>query len=230
MKSSEGKRVLIVEDEEQIAFLMRDILQARGIVCTIEPNGSHALDLAIEGQPDLILLDIVLQGIDGYSVCRRLKQEPRTQNIPIIFVSGLKSEEDVLEAMSVGGAYYLKKPFNVEFFLTKVKEVMRTHPVDHDPSSRKRRIFYVRRPSTGAEGGGADGNGNALVEDVQVIPVDRPDATVQRAKEEQPDLIVLDLDEDWMGSESIVDALDKDPATHAIPFVTLPSRIEKQGA
>ncbi|MBC8288262.1 MAG: response regulator [Nitrospinae bacterium] len=107
----EGMKVLIVDDIPANLDILGHILQQSGLEVSIAPDGEKALELVNRSKPDLILLDIMMQGIDGYEVCRRLKADVSTKDIPVIFITALADTEDVMRAFDVGGIDHITKPF-----------------------------------------------------------------------------------------------------------------------
>ncbi|GGF14545.1 hypothetical protein GCM10011611_20440 [Aliidongia dinghuensis] len=84
-------------------------------------DGATALQLAVDEQPDLILLDVVMPGLDGYEVCRRLKADPRTKGVPVIFISGLSEEADEAKGLEIGAIDYIAKPFSPPIVRARVR-------------------------------------------------------------------------------------------------------------
>lgn len=120
---SGGPRVLVVDDEARVRDLIRRTLESSYDVVTAD-DGEAAL-AAIrdpETRPDLVLLDVRMPGLDGYEVCARIQTDHRTADIPVVFVTGLDSEQDRARAFEVGAAAYLEKPFDREVLLSTVAE------------------------------------------------------------------------------------------------------------
>ncbi len=115
------ENILIVDDLPENLRLLSSLLSNQGYKVTSAVDGKMALASIKEQLPDLILLDIVLPVIDGYQVCQILKSQEHTRHIPIIFLSGLDSEFDKLEAFQVGGVDYITKPFFIEEVLVRVQ-------------------------------------------------------------------------------------------------------------
>jgi len=115
------EQILIVDDLPENIRLLSSLLSEQGYSVNSATDGKMALSLAQQERPDLILLDIMIPQIDGYQVCRYLKSEDTTKHIPIIFLSGLDSELDKIEAFKVGGSDYITKPFFVEEVVLRVK-------------------------------------------------------------------------------------------------------------
>lgn len=104
--------VLIVEDDPVNRRILRSIIERMHCRPIEAENGLEALTSASVLQPDLILLDIMMEGLDGYQVCKRLKNGPETRTIPVIFISALKEEEDEAHGLSLGAVDYIFKPFS----------------------------------------------------------------------------------------------------------------------
>jgi two-component system, cell cycle response regulator DivK len=118
------KTVLIVEDNFLNLKLMRDLLEASGIATLQAEDGTQALEVALEHQPDVVLMDIQLPGMSGLIVTRQFKTDADLQNIPIIAVTALASREDKEEALEAGCDAYISKPFAAEQFLGLVKKAL----------------------------------------------------------------------------------------------------------
>jgi len=112
--------LLIIDDEAANIQLISDFLEAQGIEIMIAKNGADGISRAKKGQPDLILLDIRMPGMDGYEVCHQLKSNESTREIPIIFMTGLTELDDKLKAFAVGGVDYVTKPFQESELLARV--------------------------------------------------------------------------------------------------------------
>jgi putative two-component system response regulator len=105
------KNILVVDDAPETIDILVGLLRGKYKV-KAALNGETALKIATTMPPDLILLDIVMPGIDGVEVCRRLKEDGSTANIPIVFLSGKASGEDCEEGLELGASAYLKKPID----------------------------------------------------------------------------------------------------------------------
>ncbi|MGB5916224.1 MAG: response regulator [Phormidesmis sp.] len=117
--------ILIVDDRPENLQLLFDTLSREGYELRRVLSGQQALQVAQFDPPDLILLDIRMPEIDGYEVCRRLKAQPQTQGIPVIFLSALDASLDKVKAFDVGGADYVTKPFQIAEVLARVKHQIR---------------------------------------------------------------------------------------------------------
>jgi len=115
-------RVLIVDDVAANLKVLRDALEPKGYEILGASNGKTALKIAVKALPDIILLDIMMpNGMDGYEVCRQLKQNEATADIPVIFITMKDEEESIVEGFQVGSVDYITKPFYEEEVLVRVE-------------------------------------------------------------------------------------------------------------
>jgi len=120
-----AEHILIVEDEEDIAELLEYNLQRSGYQPTAVYTGEDGLLESREAVPDLILLDLMLPGLSGLEVCRRLKADPATADIPVIMLTAKGEEEDIIAGFDAGADDYVTKPFRPKVLLARVKAVLR---------------------------------------------------------------------------------------------------------
>jgi PAS domain S-box-containing protein len=113
--------ILIVDDNPNNLRLLAEMLTGNGYRVKASASGKFALQAAANNPPDLILLDILMPGMDGYEVCRCLKADPRLRNIPVIFISALGETGDKVKAFAVGGVDYISKPFQEAEVLARIK-------------------------------------------------------------------------------------------------------------
>ncbi|MCU7858285.1 MAG: response regulator, partial [Candidatus Thiodiazotropha sp. (ex Lucinoma kastoroae)] len=108
MFSTDELKILVVDDEKGNIEVLQSILKDHyGIIPAL--NGQKALELAQKHEPDLILLDIMMPGMDGYEVCKRLKTDPALAMIPVIFVTAMSEEEDEARGLQLGAVDYITK-------------------------------------------------------------------------------------------------------------------------
>lgn len=130
------ERLLVVEDEESILELLNYNLSKDGYEVTEAKSGGEALDKARSGAPDLIVLDLMLPDLDGFDVCRVLKSDPKTRNIPIVMLTARGEESDIVTGLELGADDYVAKPFSPKVFVARIKAVLRRGPkVELDDSS-----------------------------------------------------------------------------------------------
>ena len=106
-------RVLVVDDEPLICWTLRDHLVDEGYSVAVAANADEALAAIETETPDVILLDVRMPGVDGFAVCRQLKAQPATREIPVIFLSALDQIEDKAQGFAAGGVDYVTKPYMV---------------------------------------------------------------------------------------------------------------------
>ncbi len=116
-------RILIVEDEARIADFLKRGLRAEGHFCVVANDGETGLSLALEGDFDLLLLDLMLPGIHGHEVCQQLRMNKI--NTPLIILSAMDSLEDVIAGLRMGADDYLTKPFSFEELLARIETIIR---------------------------------------------------------------------------------------------------------
>ena len=126
MKALSDCTVLVVDDTEANIDILMDILGEEYDV-TVSMDGEDALETVVEDAPDLILLDIMMPDIDGFEVCRRLKDNPDTATIPIIFLSALSEDEEKQKGLDLGAVDFITKPFYPAEIQTKVKQYLLAH-------------------------------------------------------------------------------------------------------
>lgn len=119
------KKILLVDDEEHIVELIRYNLENNGYNIITAFDGDEAYTKAIEENPDLILLDIMLPILDGIEVCKKLKRNKESENIPIIMLTARTEETDKVLGLEIGADDYITKPFNVRELIARVKAVLR---------------------------------------------------------------------------------------------------------
>jgi two-component system phosphate regulon response regulator PhoB len=117
--------ILVVDDEEDIRELVRYNLSKGGYTVMAAGTGEEALQIAHEVRPMLVVLDIMLPGIDGLEVCRRLKSDATLSKTPIVMISALGEEKDVVAGLELGADDYVAKPFSPSVLLARVKSVIR---------------------------------------------------------------------------------------------------------
>ena len=127
--------ILLVEDEHDIRELLKFHLERENLMVEAVENGEDAL-LALKSRtPSMILLDLMLPGIDGLEVCRRLKAQPETRDIPIIMLTAKDSEADIVSGLEMGAADYVCKPFSPRVLMARIHVVLRRPMTDAAPET-----------------------------------------------------------------------------------------------
>ena len=122
---SQTGRVLVVDDEPDLSMLIEHHLKGQGLEVHVAGDGPAAIEMAKRLQPDLILLDVMMQGMSGYAVCERLREDPRSANAFIIMLTGRVQTEDRMLGLTAGADEYLTKPFDPEELVARVKAALR---------------------------------------------------------------------------------------------------------
>ena len=130
--TSEKGRILLVDDQPQNLKLLSCLLEEEGYEVQQAINGRVALKAIPKTFPDLILLDIHMPELDGYTVCQKLKDNPQTQDIPVIFISALYESWDKVKAFSVGGSDYITKPFKTVEVLARVENQLKVRHLQQE--------------------------------------------------------------------------------------------------
>ena len=120
-----SQQILIVEDEADIRELLRFNLEREGFSVLEAADGNEGLKLARQHMPDLVLLDVMLPGFDGFEVCRRLGAQSETANIPVLMLTARGEEMDRVVGLSLGADDYVVKPFSVRELMLRIRAVLR---------------------------------------------------------------------------------------------------------
>jgi two-component system, sensor histidine kinase and response regulator len=141
-----GRKILIVDDDRLNIRVLNGILKADGYVLAEADSGETGLMLYSNFRPDLVLLDVMLPGIDGFETCRRLKQEYGDKSAPVIFITAKSESDDVVEGLTAGGVDYLPKPFKPKEVLARI----RTH-LQNEILSEQRKILVEQLRKANAD-------------------------------------------------------------------------------
>ncbi len=143
--------ILIVEDDENIQQLVGYNLAKAGFHILYAENGEQALATVKREQPDMLVLDLMLPGLNGFEVCRILRKDPQTRSLPIIMLTAKSEENDVSAGLDLGADDYITKPFSPRILVSRIKAALR------------------RRDESG-EDGGEDNSGLIRVHDIVIDP------------------------------------------------------------
>jgi len=119
-----GKKILVIDDDQGFVAMLKTNLIARGFDVVTALTGERGLVEAEAKKPDLILLDVILPGIKGRDVCIRLKDNPKTKNIPVIFLTAKNSPDDIKAEMAVGGVTHITKPVDFPRLLQEINTIL----------------------------------------------------------------------------------------------------------
>lgn len=132
------EKVVVIEDEPDIREVIEHNLSREGYNVRSTRDGEDGLGLVKKEAPDLVLLDLMLPGLDGIEVCRRLKADPLTRGIPVVMVTAKGEESDVVLGLGMGADDYVSKPFSPKELIARVKAVLRRGPLKEDSATRGR--------------------------------------------------------------------------------------------
>ena len=140
VNSSKKSKVLIVDDQPANLQLLVDSLEGGPIVPLTAISGERALTQISYARPDIILLDVMMPGIDGFETCRRLKADPATADIPVIFMTALTDISDITTGFSVGGVDYITKPVNLAEVIARMETHLLLARLNQDLSTRNEEL------------------------------------------------------------------------------------------
>ena len=140
IKSSRTTVILIVADTENTQPLLMDYLQGSGFKILAATDGETALDAANTLQPDIILLDVILPGIDGFETCRRLKESETTRHIPVIFITAQTNTVDRVRGFVLGAVDYISRPIQSEEVLARLKTHLTLRELQKDMAAQNARL------------------------------------------------------------------------------------------
>lgn len=151
------ENILVVDDEEDVLELVRYNLDKNGYRVETATTGEDALAKARAKLPDLIILDLMLPGIDGLEVCKKLKRDTKTENIPVIMLTAKGEETDIVTGLELGADDYITKPFSPKILIARVRRILhrtiardlekapvKIHELTIDPS--RRQVMIKNKP------------------------------------------------------------------------------------
>jgi DNA-binding response OmpR family regulator len=131
-------KILVADDEQEIRSLLDDYLKDEGYEVVLAADGEQALQLAETENPQAIIMDIKMPGLDGIEVCKRLKEKEQTRFIPVIIITGF--EDNKLDALDMGADDFVNKPFDMVELSIRVKSVLR---IRHLKDELERAVAYI---------------------------------------------------------------------------------------
>jgi putative two-component system response regulator len=152
---SDRPKVLVVDDHPSSRMTAVALLSVEGYEVLEADSGPAALERVVEGNPDLILLDVMMPGMDGFEVCRRLKEDEQTRLIPVVFITALNDRRSRIMGIEVGGDDFLTKPFDRLELAARVKSLVRQKRLNEDLDHAEQVLFSIARavesrdPNTG---------------------------------------------------------------------------------
>lgn len=122
----EQPRIVVVDDDPAVGTAIADVLSAEGLSVESPGDASAALPGLIREAPDLVILDVNMEGMTGWELCAILRRQTNTRSVPILFLTGRSEVKDRITAMQLGGSDYLAKPFSAEELRRKVRSLLKT--------------------------------------------------------------------------------------------------------
>ena len=122
----EIKRILVVDDEKMLHAMLKSVFASHGFDLISALTGEEGLEMAASAKPDVIILDVIMPGMKGREVCRRLKADPATKDIPVLFLTAKNSEDDIQAELAVGAVGHITKPINSMALVRQVKNILGT--------------------------------------------------------------------------------------------------------
>jgi DNA-binding response OmpR family regulator len=135
---SNREKILVIEDEADILEVIQYNLTREGYRVSTSRNGDDGLVCAKRDAPDLVVLDLMLPGLDGLEVCRRMQADPITASIPIIMVTAKGEESDIVIGLQLGADDYVSKPFSPKELTARIKAVLRRGPLKQEQNGNQR--------------------------------------------------------------------------------------------
>ena len=132
--------ILVVEDEVGIARMIQVLLEARGFATVVCHSGDEALRRIAERPVDLVLLDVMMPGMDGYEVCRRLKADQQWRHIPVVMLTAKDTTRDMVVGLEIGADDYITKPFNTDELIARIKVLLRIRGMSLELMGRNREL------------------------------------------------------------------------------------------
>jgi len=124
-RNGEQKRLMLVDDDPNLILLVRDYLEFRGYDVVTAENGVIALEILDDELPDLMICDIMMPEMDGYSLVKKVREDPRTVGIPVLFLSAKGQSQDKVKGLNTGADVYIVKPFEPEELVAQVESSLR---------------------------------------------------------------------------------------------------------
>ncbi len=136
-------KILVVDDTPANIDILFQTLEPEGCTLSVATNGEDALKLVPEIQPDLILLDIMMPGIDGFETCRRLKANSSTSNIPVVFLTAKNQTEDIVKGFALGGIDYITKPFRHQEVCARIHKHLELHELKNQLAEKNQSLLEL---------------------------------------------------------------------------------------
>ena len=208
------KRILVVDDEVDFVKMLQARLKIEGYEVLTAEDGIQGIRMARKEKPDLIILDIMMPGLDGHSVCDMLKKSTLTWSIPVIYLTARTGQADELTAMEKGAEYYLTKPYNPAVLMEMIKSAL----TKNEAAGEKRGgVLVIDQDIVFAH----DCEAKLRLAGYKVILAPTAAEGLRAAREHSPDVILLDFQTSHDDAHVSVRAISHDDALKDIPLVIL---------
>ena len=213
------KRILVIDDELDFVKMLQARLRIEGYEVLVAEDGIKGVQIARREKPDLIILDIMMPGMDGHTVCDTLKKSTLTWSIPVIYLTAKTGQADELLAMEKGARYYLTKPYNPAMLLEMVKSALTTV----DQAERKEgRVLLIDKDLAFA----GDCEAKLKQAGYEVILAPTAEQGLRSARELRPEIILLDFQTSHDDSHASIKVISHDDALKDIPlFILAPQTV-----
>ena len=147
--------ILVIEDDDIVARTIERSLRSEDFRVTLTSSGVEGLKSARRRPPDLVILDIIMPGMDGYTVCREMRADPILEDVPILFLTAKTKNEDKIIGFKAGADDYLSKPFNIDELILRIRAILRRARLSQEDSVKKVEVSGRRKSPSGRRLGSA---------------------------------------------------------------------------
>lgn len=137
-------QILVVEDSRTQAEQLKEHLTMAGYGVTLARNGNEALASALENRPALVVTDVIMPGMDGFTLCKEIKSQPKLKDVPVIVLTSLSGPQDVLRGLESGADNFIRKPYDDKYLLSRVENILRNHDLRRRGGMQMAMELYFR--------------------------------------------------------------------------------------
>ncbi len=216
------KLILIIDDEADFAKMLQTRLQVEGYEVLVAEDGIKGIQVARRDRPDLIILDVMMPGMDGHTVCDMLKKSTMTWTIPVIYLTAKSGQADELLAMEKGAKYFLTKPYNPGMLLEMVRSAFLER---EEVVAKTAKILVIDQDLNFVD----EIEAKLKLAGYEVFLAPTPQEGLRTARAVEPDVILIDFTTSQSDSHSSLKMMGQDSSLRRIPFLILAGRavIEK---
>ncbi len=193
-------RILVVEDEEDLASLVEVNLNLAGYDVVVAPTGEDGLRAIREQEPDAVLLDVMLPGIDGWNVLRTVKEDRSTEDLPVVMLTALSEERDLIRGHLQGAVEYVTKPFEMRRLLDTVESVLREATDDELEERRRRTRTMLKRLAELDSGRAADSSTTVRLSALERAPEPEREQAVEATPDQKAGLATMTDKQRWLAA------------------------------